>query len=427
MTKRKEITVAIGFGLFFILASCADDSAPSTSQGVDSTLDVQATSTQPPTTTTSEVTTTSLATTTTTVVATPDAEAVVLALAAEGLPIDDYIVYDAASDPNELLGRPGGYTSKVNFSDSRLEVGSDFDIDYGGSVEVFPNESDAADRYAYVDAITSGGGLFGEYHWLQHTVFLRISKSVTPDEAGEYQQALDNALERLAQGFNPPRLSEESSDTAEPTTALDPNHSPFVGGVGDVTLPDGADGNLEVILTGPYTSSLPIVIQNRTPEPLLRVEVSAVARLPDGSILVTGSDQGLNPNRVEPGEVAYGYVYLDGVDLPPDVSFEFTLDAEPADGDFAELENIRDLEAVSAAFRDGRVTGEFTNTTSTRIEGPIQASVLCFTATGSEIVDVHSDFTDQDFVEPGGTLPFTVSIRSGDCSNFLFTASGFSD
>ena len=30
-------------------------------------------------------------------------------------------VYDEASDPNELLGRPNGYTSKVAFADSRVK------------------------------------------------------------------------------------------------------------------------------------------------------------------------------------------------------------------------------------------------------------------------------------------------------------------
>ena len=57
-------------------------------------------------------------------------------------------VYTAANDPNHLLGRPGGYTSKAAFSDSRVSPadveGLDKDaIERGGSVEVFKTQEEA--------------------------------------------------------------------------------------------------------------------------------------------------------------------------------------------------------------------------------------------------------------------------------------------
>jgi hypothetical protein len=49
-----------------------------------------------------------------------DANEVVQRLEAEGMPIGESKAYSAENDPNELLGRPGQYTSKVIFKDTRL-------------------------------------------------------------------------------------------------------------------------------------------------------------------------------------------------------------------------------------------------------------------------------------------------------------------
>ena len=94
------------------------------------------------------------------------------------------------SDPNELLGRPHGYTSKTNFADSRLErqeFEGNLSLDSGGSVEAFDNESDAGERFDFLDAVARG--ILGEYHYLRGVVILRVSKSFTPDEAAEYESA----------------------------------------------------------------------------------------------------------------------------------------------------------------------------------------------------------------------------------------------
>ena len=119
------------------------------------------------------------------------AASVLSALKDAGLPIGEHIEYSAETDPNEQLGRPGGYTSKVNFHDTRLEQSDDFDTDSGGSIEVFTSEADAKRRYDYVDGITRGNALLNEYHWLNKTAFLRVSKKLTPDQADAYKKALD--------------------------------------------------------------------------------------------------------------------------------------------------------------------------------------------------------------------------------------------
>jgi hypothetical protein len=63
-----------------------------------------------------------------------------------------------------------------NHTHGRLTTG-------GGSVEVFENENDAKSRYEYVDAITRGSALCSEYHWLEGTSFLRVSRVDTTVKA----------------------------------------------------------------------------------------------------------------------------------------------------------------------------------------------------------------------------------------------------
>ena len=119
------------------------------------------------------------------------AASVLAALKAAELPIDDSIEYTAETDKNEQLGRPGGYTSKVNFHDGRLEKSDDFDVNGGGSVEVFATAEDAKRRYDYIDGVSRSVPVFNEYHWLKGVTILRVSKSFTPDQASAYEKALN--------------------------------------------------------------------------------------------------------------------------------------------------------------------------------------------------------------------------------------------
>jgi hypothetical protein len=67
------------------------------------------------------------------------------ALKAAGLPVRHLIVYTASTDPNHLLGRQGGYMSKVAWQDRRaIAAGAGSPAsdrggtEFGGGIEVFP-------------------------------------------------------------------------------------------------------------------------------------------------------------------------------------------------------------------------------------------------------------------------------------------------
>ncbi|MET7451885.1 hypothetical protein ABZT03_08320 [Streptomyces sp. NPDC005574] len=103
-------------------------------------------------------------------------------------------VVTAANDGNHLLGRPNQYTSKVDFTDSRIKA-SDVagtakgDVDRGGSVEVFGNSEDAQTRAKYIQTVTKSMPALSEYDYVDGTVLVRVSHYLTPQQAAAYKTA----------------------------------------------------------------------------------------------------------------------------------------------------------------------------------------------------------------------------------------------
>lgn len=124
------------------------------------------------------------------------ADAVAAKLAAAGLPLRTATVYTAENDPNQLFGKPGGYTSKVEFVDARTgitlsAVTSPDPVEIGGSVEVFADAASATARVQALHQLSAAGGqLAQEFDYQQSGVLLRISNYLTQDQAQAYNTAL---------------------------------------------------------------------------------------------------------------------------------------------------------------------------------------------------------------------------------------------
>lgn len=87
---------------------------------------------------------------------------------AQRMNVSHVTAYTAATDPNHLLGRQGGYTSKINWPN--------------GSIEVFSTRAEAQKRKTYLQAFA--GTPFGDgYDDLVGTYLLRIFDSQTPTQA----------------------------------------------------------------------------------------------------------------------------------------------------------------------------------------------------------------------------------------------------
>jgi hypothetical protein len=123
------------------------------------------------------------------------AEQVAIRLAAAGLPLHTTVVYAQTGDPDNLLGRPGGYTSKIAFVDRRIAAGpvattrADA-IERGGSIEVYPNVAGAQARTDYLRTVSSASPIFAEFTYLRGGIVLRVSRYLAPDAAAGYEAAL---------------------------------------------------------------------------------------------------------------------------------------------------------------------------------------------------------------------------------------------
>lgn len=126
-----------------------------------------------------------------TCVDTTSAGEIVEYLLAAGVPIGEYEVYTAETDPNGLLGRPLQYTAKANFRDTRLAPEyAEFEYSDGGTVEVFDSAEDAQARYDYVMGVMRESPILVHYLYLDAHVLFRISARFTPEQASVYEEAL---------------------------------------------------------------------------------------------------------------------------------------------------------------------------------------------------------------------------------------------
>ncbi|TDU73495.1 hypothetical protein [Streptomyces sp. KS 21] len=100
----------------------------------------------------------------------------------------------AENDPNHMLGRPNGYTSKITFTDARIPAeqteGRDADdLELGGSIEVFPTAAEAKARADYIQAATKAMPALVEYDYLHGATLVRVSRLLTPAQAADYEKA----------------------------------------------------------------------------------------------------------------------------------------------------------------------------------------------------------------------------------------------
>lgn len=118
-----------------------------------------------------------------------DAEDYTNRLAEAGLPITDIVVVTEETDDNQMLGRPGQYTSKTYFIDERHR-GQGFQPEEQNTVEVFSTVEDATRRREYVEGVIAEMPMFNQYIIQSGTAVMRLDKAITPSQAREYETAL---------------------------------------------------------------------------------------------------------------------------------------------------------------------------------------------------------------------------------------------
>ena len=117
------------------------------------------------------------------------AEEFVSALEDAGFPILDVEIYDENTDPNAVLGRPGEYIGKFNFThEPKPETYQLL------TIEIFEKEADAKKRSAYVEETIEDLGFMGEYIYLDSVYLLRIPYDLTAEEAELYNKAFKQII-----------------------------------------------------------------------------------------------------------------------------------------------------------------------------------------------------------------------------------------
>lgn len=300
-------------------------------------------------------------------------------------------------------------------------------------------------RSRWVNATIEGNNVFGKkvrngltlmYVQRRNVIVIAATVSTDNEASGDVPAAIKLVragiahLDRVAGWSSATSKAAASGGRITTVAPRDARASPYVGGNRSSRLPRGARGVLTVVAQGPYQQeqSVPVVVRNNTARTAIRVSVSGTASSPSGRLLATGKDQGLNPNVVKPGEIAFGYVYFNGVHLPGSARFRFKVTKAPPDE--VQFENRRDLVVVESHRVQERIVGTLRNGYGVRVIGPIQASVACFSSAG-RLLYTANNFTDEDNVAARGTLPFQVDTTppygtSGfSCPVYLVAASGY--
>jgi hypothetical protein len=233
---------------------------------------------------------------------------------------------------------------------------------------------------------------------------------------------------RSGSGPSPASTSDSGPSSSEPNpepASAPPATSPMLEVQGKVNIPDGEADKLSVVAVGkPDGDSVPVVIRNRTAEPLSALEVTGTARGAGGALIASGSSQGFAPALIQPGEWAFGYVYFGGPKLSPDTEYDLTATGQEPD-DFGSVDvQIVEVSTTSGAFGDQFVGIMKNPSTTDQVGGPVGVMVGCFDKSGT-LFATHSSFAEADSIPAGGTSSFSIDLFDDPCPNWAMGASGF--
>jgi len=212
-------------------------------------------------------------------------------------------------------------------------------------------------------------------------------------------------------------------------TAKDARASIFVIGNASPKLPAGTSGVVALVARAAKldsSNSLGIVVRNNTSEAVERITASGTIEDSAGNLIGSGSDQGLSPNHVEPGEIAFGYIYFGDLSkLPSGAKIDIQLGSTPASDNT--FENIRDLKGVRASQVKGsyslNIVGQLINQYADPVTGPIGVDAACFDTSG-HILYWGRGFATPDTLSPNQKASYTISL-SGTCPVYLVSGSGY--
>ncbi|MGV9977035.1 hypothetical protein ACWDUH_05100 [Micromonospora wenchangensis] len=123
-----------------------------------------------------------------------DAKVVLNKLTEASVGLTGGVVQNEDTDPNDLLGRPNGYTSRASADlPGGNREGEKYGIDRGLVIEVFPTKDDADRRSKFIQESLKSMPILGtEYHYRtdEGRVLVRVSGKVKPSASKKIEQAV---------------------------------------------------------------------------------------------------------------------------------------------------------------------------------------------------------------------------------------------
>jgi hypothetical protein len=199
-------------------------------------------------------------------------------------------------------------------------------------------------------------------------------------------------------------------------------------GTAKPTFPAGAPGKIDVVGIGPLDVSpsgdgtLPIAVRNNTNSCVAHIDISAMARDSAHKVIATGTNQGVQPAQLHPGELGLSYIYFQvGTAVPKGATYTFNVASMAADSSSYNTASVKVMEANASG---GSIVGTGSNTTGKLLQGPYKVDIFCFN--GPQFALVRSAFTNENNdLQPGGAVSFTVNLYGASCPIFLAGISGY--
>lgn len=216
-----------------------------------------------------------------------------------------------------------------------------------------------------------------------------------------------------------------ASIAVTPGTIQDVITAGWLAGTAKPKFGDGQPDRVDVVASGPISAkyestSVLIAVRNNTPKTITSIEVSGAAKDKSGKIIGSGQSQGINPAAVPAGGIALGYVYFSS-EIPSKSKIDFTVASKPLEGE----PYFQDLTIDEANLVGKAITGQATNTSKNKLNGPYGVQVTCFDKTG-KLLSSHGDFASPDAdLEPNQSVTFQVDLFDNSCPTFLVGASGY--
>lgn len=196
-----------------------------------------------------------------------------------------------------------------------------------------------------------------------------------------------------------------------------------VGGNGFEVLTPAPLGEVAVIARGEYDGSrLPFVVHNNSDAAIENAAIEATVLDASGKLFAVGGDHGIGPGWIEPGNVALGYIYFDGIEIPSAYTIELSLSYDTSES--RDPFNTFGIEVVEWDQVEDRIVGFLGNPYSTAITHVNEVKAVCLNADGS-IDSYLRSIPESTSIPVGGAIPFQLTLESANCPHIIIVADGF--